>query len=169
MMLVMDFDVRRRGHLISGIELNEYTGWLATAVTEAMHHFMGNGSAAPKDATRYLAVSGAHILHMLRDTYADVDAGYFNVPRELLDANSIGPGTSRATPTAPGQLTGSTRRTPASMAAGPTSRGSSPDATAWPALPTWRDSNGSSARWKGRTIGSARITVIRGASERGCE
>lgn len=91
MMLVMDFDVRRRGRLVSRAELEEYTGWLATAVTEAMHHFIGNGAAAPHDETRYLAVSGAHILHMLRDTYQDVRAGYFNVPREVLEAGSIGP------------------------------------------------------------------------------
>jgi phytoene/squalene synthetase len=91
MMLVMDFDVRRRGRLVSQAELNEYTGWLATAVTEAMHYFIGNGAAAPHDETRYLAVSGAHILHMLRDTYADVRAGYFNIPREVLEAHSIQP------------------------------------------------------------------------------
>ena len=91
MLLVMDFDVERRGRLISQAELNEYTGWLATAVTEAMHHFIGNGANAPLDETRCLAVSGAHILHMLRDTSVDVRAGYFNVPRELLEANSIGP------------------------------------------------------------------------------
>jgi phytoene/squalene synthetase len=91
MMLVMDFDVRRRGRLVSQAELNEYTGWLAIAVTEAMHHFIGNGDAAPHDETQYLAVSGAHILHMLRDTYQDVRAGYFNIPREVLEAHSIGP------------------------------------------------------------------------------
>jgi phytoene/squalene synthetase len=91
MMRVMEFDVRRRGQLISQGELNDYTGWLATAVTEAMHYFIGNGADAPRDETRYLAVSGAHIVHMLRDIHADVRAGYFNVPRELLEASSIGP------------------------------------------------------------------------------
>jgi phytoene/squalene synthetase len=91
MMRVMEFDVRRRGQLISQAELNDYTGWLATAVTEAMHHFIGNGTAAPTDETRYLAVTGAHIVHMLRDTFEDVRAGYFNVPREVLEASSIGP------------------------------------------------------------------------------
>ncbi len=91
MMLVMDFDVRRRGRLVSQGELDDYTSWLAIAVTEAMHHFIGHGAAAPHDDTRYLAVSGAHILHMLRDTFEDTSAGYFNVPRELLEAHSIGP------------------------------------------------------------------------------
>ena len=92
MMLVMDFDVRRRGRLVSEAELSEYTRWLAVAVTEAMHHFIGNGAAAPRDKTRYRAVSGAHILHMLRDTCTDLRAGYFNVPREWLVRFSIGPG-----------------------------------------------------------------------------
>lgn len=92
MMLVMDFDVGRRGRLISEVELSEYTRWLAIAVTEAMHHFIGNGAAAPRDETRYRAVAGAHVLHMLRDTATDLRAGYFNVPREWLERYSIGPG-----------------------------------------------------------------------------
>jgi phytoene/squalene synthetase len=91
MMLVMDFDVRRRGRLISQVELNEYTRWLAIAVTEAMHYFIGQGAFAHDDETRYLAVSAAHITHMLRDTYDDVRAGYYNIPREVLEANHIGP------------------------------------------------------------------------------
>jgi phytoene/squalene synthetase len=91
MMLVMDFDARRRGRLISQVELNEYTHWLAIAVTEAMHYFIGHGAFAPQDETRYLAVSAAHITHMLRDTYDDLQAGYFNIPREVLEANHIGP------------------------------------------------------------------------------
>jgi phytoene/squalene synthetase len=91
MMLMMDFDVRRRGRLISQVELNEYTRWLASAVTEAMQYFIGHGAFAPHDETRYLAVAAAHITHMLRDTYDDVQAGYFNIPREVLEAGHIGP------------------------------------------------------------------------------
>ena len=91
MMLVMEFDARRRGRLISQIELNEYTHWLASAVTEAMHYFIGHACYAPRDETRYLAVTAAHITHMLRDTFDDVQAGYYNIPREVLEANHIGP------------------------------------------------------------------------------
>lgn len=91
MMRVMDFDVWRRGRLISQFELNEYTRWLASAVTEALHYFIGHGAFAPHDETRYLAVSAAHITHMLRDTFDDVQAGYYNVPREVLEANHIEP------------------------------------------------------------------------------
>ena len=91
MMQVMEFDARRRGRLISHSELDEYTRWLATAVTEAMHYFIGHNSYSPRDETRYLAVTAAHITHMLRDTYDDVQAGYYNVPREVLEANHIQP------------------------------------------------------------------------------
>ena len=91
MMLVMGFDVSRRGRLITQQELDDYTRWLSIAVAEAMHYFIGNGAAAPHDETRYLAVSGAHIVHMLRDTHTDLRAGYFNVPREVLETSSIGP------------------------------------------------------------------------------
>ena len=91
MMLVLDFDARRRGRLISQAELNEYTRWLASSVTEAMHYFIGHGWYAPHDETRYLAVSAAHIAHLLRDTFDDTQAGYYNIPREVLEANHIGP------------------------------------------------------------------------------
>src|SRR5512136_1666231 len=91
MMQVMDFDARRRGRLITQAELNEYTFWLASAVTEAMHYFIGRDDFSPHDETRYLAVTAAHITHMLRDTFDDVQAGYYNIPREVLEANHIGP------------------------------------------------------------------------------
>lgn len=90
MMLVMDFDVRRRGRLISQAELKDYTNWLAIAVTECLSYFIGNGIYAPRDEKRYLAVSAAHIAHMLRDTYIDTSLGYFNIPREVLETNHIG-------------------------------------------------------------------------------
>ena len=91
MMLVMDFDTRRRGRRISQLELNGYTRWLAVAVTEAIHHFIGHDDFAPHDERRYLAVSGAHIAHMLRDTFDDAQVGYFNIPGEVLAANHIEP------------------------------------------------------------------------------
>ncbi len=91
MMHVMDFDVRRRGRLISQLELDEYTRWLATAVTECIHYFVGHNGFTPQDGTRYLAVSAAHIAHMLRDTFDDAQLGYYNIPREVLDAHHMGP------------------------------------------------------------------------------
>jgi len=91
MMQVMKFDAGRRGKPISQSDLSEYARWLAIAVTEALHHFIGHGDFAPLGEARYLAVYAAHITHMLRDTYEDVQAGYYNIPRELLEANHIGP------------------------------------------------------------------------------
>jgi phytoene/squalene synthetase len=91
MMQVMDFDVKRRGRLISQAELNEYTCWLATAVMECIHYFIGHDDYAPRDETRYLAVSAAHITHMLRDTFDDAQIGYYNFPRDVLEVNNIGP------------------------------------------------------------------------------
>jgi phytoene/squalene synthetase len=90
MMQVMDFDTRRRGRLISQAELNQYTRWLACAVTEAIHYFIGHDCYAPHDETRDLAVSAAHIVHMLRDTFDDAQLGYYNIPREVLDHKHIG-------------------------------------------------------------------------------
>lgn len=91
LMKVMEFDVRRRGQLVSQAELNAYTRWLAVAVTEALAYFLGHGEYTPQDETRYRAVSAAHIVHMLRDTYDDVQCGYYNIPGELLAASRSGP------------------------------------------------------------------------------
>jgi phytoene/squalene synthetase len=77
--------------LISQAELNDYTRWLASAVMECIHYFIGHDDFAPQDETRYLAVSAAHITHMLRDTFDDLRAGYYNIPREVLDANHMRP------------------------------------------------------------------------------
>jgi phytoene/squalene synthetase len=91
MMAVMAFDADRRGKMISQNELVEYTRWLATAVTEALHHFIGHNCAAPQDETRYTAVTAAHITHMLRDTIEDILAGYYNIPEEFLTKQGIEP------------------------------------------------------------------------------
>ncbi|HET9589021.1 MAG TPA: squalene/phytoene synthase family protein [Anaerolineales bacterium] len=91
MMAVIDFDVKRRGRLISQVELNEYTRRLTVAVTETLHHFIGHSQPFSQNGGRYLAVTGAHIVHMLRDTLKDTEAGYFNIPREYMVAKGIGP------------------------------------------------------------------------------
>jgi phytoene/squalene synthetase len=89
MMAVMAFDARRRGRLITEQELAQYTQHLAVAVTDALHHFIGHGQHLPYTAARYLPAKAAHITHMLRDTFEDVEAGYFNVPRELLESHEL--------------------------------------------------------------------------------
>lgn len=91
MMEVMAFDAARRGRVISQAELNRYTWHLASAVTEALHYFIGRDCSAPQDHTRYLAVSAAHITHMLRDTFDDLRAGYYNIPHEVLAWGRISP------------------------------------------------------------------------------
>jgi phytoene/squalene synthetase len=91
LMAVMLFDAGRRGRLLWRDELAQYSRWLATAVTEALHYFIGHDQAAPRGPRRYLAATGAHIAHMLRDTAEDVAAGYYNAPRELLERHAIGP------------------------------------------------------------------------------
>lgn len=91
MMDVMVFDAYRRERLISQRELAEYAHSLAVAVTEALYYFIGHGRRSPHDETRYLAVTGAHITHMLRDTLDDLPAGYVNIPRETLQAQGLSP------------------------------------------------------------------------------
>jgi phytoene/squalene synthetase len=91
MMEVMTFDGHRQGRLILQKELDDYSYHLAAAVTEALHYFIGHDSAAPKTEARYYAVTGAHITHMLRDTFEDVAAGYFNIPCEFLNFYKLDP------------------------------------------------------------------------------
>ncbi len=89
MMDVMIFDVSRRGRVITHAELTDYTRKLSTAVTEAIYYFVGHGDPIPHDETRYLAVTAAHMIHMLRDAFEDTVAGYFNIPGEYLQTHSI--------------------------------------------------------------------------------
>ena len=89
MMAVMAFDTARRGRLISTVELDGYTQSLATAVADALFHFIGHDRQPPRDPARYCAVRGAHIVHMLRDMMEDIDTGYVNTPVEFLAANGI--------------------------------------------------------------------------------
>jgi phytoene/squalene synthetase len=91
MMAVMSFDADRRGRVISQAELNEYTRNLAVAVTENMHYFIGHCCSSPNNEARYLAVTAAHITHMLRDTVDDIQAGYYNIPREVIEMHHISP------------------------------------------------------------------------------
>lgn len=89
MMAVMAFDVERHGRLISKAELSEYSRLLATAVTEALHYFIGHKCTTPKSSTRYLAVHAAHIIHMLRDWQEDVHTGYFNIPDDYVQTQEL--------------------------------------------------------------------------------
>ncbi len=91
MLAVMAFDAGRRDRLISQGELNAYVRNLGIAVTEALHYFIGHHWPTPHDEARYLAAMGAHMSHMLRDAWEDNEAGYFNVPREFLEAHNISP------------------------------------------------------------------------------
>lgn len=91
MMAVMAFDAERKGRLISQEELTAYSKHLSTAVAEALHYFIGHDDPTPHIPSRYLAVTGAHITHLLRDTVEDVAAGYFNIPCEFLDAHKLDP------------------------------------------------------------------------------
>jgi phytoene/squalene synthetase len=91
MMRVMAFDAERRGRLVSVSALDAYTLALATAVTEALHYFIGHDRYAPTCDARYRAVSAAHITHMLRDAHEDAAAGYYNIPREVIEAHGIAP------------------------------------------------------------------------------
>jgi len=91
MMDVMTFDARRRGRIISEGELLDYTHKLAKAVTEALYFFIGHDDPSPCHEARYLAVTAAHITHMLRDAVEDADSGYYNIPREISSARGISP------------------------------------------------------------------------------
>jgi phytoene/squalene synthetase len=96
MMAVMAFDAGRRGRLVSQLELSEYSRSLAIAVTEALHYFIGHNTSPLRNearylAARYLAATAAHITHMLRDTFDDAAAGYFNIPQEFLNLYGITP------------------------------------------------------------------------------
>jgi phytoene/squalene synthetase len=91
MMDVMLFDSERRGQVISLSELTDYSARLAKAVTEALYYFIGHADPSPSHEARYRAVTAAHITHMLRDTFEDIDNGFFNISSEFLKLRRISP------------------------------------------------------------------------------
>ena len=88
-MAVIEFDAHRQGRLASRVELQTYTTCLATAVMDGLQYFIGYGRPYPHTHDRVLAVTGAHITHMLRDMCEDLSAGLVNIPAEYLEAHSI--------------------------------------------------------------------------------
>jgi phytoene/squalene synthetase len=91
MMDVMLFDAKRRGQVVSQAELFDYSHKLAKAVTEAMYYFIGHDDSSSCHEARYMAVTAAHLTHMLRDALDDAENGYFNIPQEYLHAHGISP------------------------------------------------------------------------------
>ena len=91
MMDVMVFDSKRRGEFITQAELSGYSYKLGKAVTEALYYFIGHDDPSPCHEARYMAVTAAHITHMLRDAMDDIGNGYYNIPREYLEVRGISP------------------------------------------------------------------------------
>ncbi|MEW6568614.1 MAG: hypothetical protein AB1449_10705 [Chloroflexota bacterium] len=87
----MTFNSRRRGQLVSRAELVYYTRTLPVSVMDGLTYFIGHRIPYPASKARYLAVSGAHVSHMLRDAVDDAQAGYYNIPREAPDSGRIAP------------------------------------------------------------------------------
>jgi phytoene/squalene synthetase len=91
MFAIIEFDAYRKGRLISQQELNWYTDCLAKSVTDGLLYFIGNGQPHPATDGRYHAALAAHIAHLLRDMVQDTADGFFNVPREYLEACDLNP------------------------------------------------------------------------------
>lgn len=91
MMAVMEFDLRRRGRAVSQEDLEAYSHNLAVAVQDALFFFIGHDDPTPQMPGRYHAVTAAHITHLLRDTYEDIEVEYYNIPLELVQKNQVTP------------------------------------------------------------------------------
>jgi phytoene/squalene synthetase len=86
---VIEFDAHRTGRLVSRHELAIYTACLGTAVMDGLLYFIGNGHPYPRTPDRTLAVVGAHLTHMLRDTLEDLPVGFVNIPIEDIESHGI--------------------------------------------------------------------------------
>lgn len=86
---IIEFDADRKGRLITQSELNWYANTLGKAVTDGIQYFVCNGHRYPESENRYLAATGAHVVHMLRDLLEDVPEGYINIPAEEITTHNI--------------------------------------------------------------------------------
>lgn len=91
MLAIIEFDAQRRGQFISQEQLDWYCHSLAKAVTDALHHFIGNRCHYPRVEEQYDAATAAHVTHILRDMHADVFTGFYNMPGEYLETHGINP------------------------------------------------------------------------------
>ena len=66
-MAVIESDSNRKGRLVNSHELATSTNHLATAVMDGLQYFIGHGHPYPKTPERVMAVTGAHITHLVRD------------------------------------------------------------------------------------------------------
>jgi phytoene/squalene synthetase len=91
MMAIIEFDAKRKDRLITEEELHWYTDRLGVSVTDGIQYFVGNGHPYPQSEQQYLAATGAHIAHLLRDMLIDIDDGFVNIPAEFLENHSLEP------------------------------------------------------------------------------
>jgi phytoene/squalene synthetase len=89
-MAVIAFDAGRKGRVASRDEMAAYTTCLAMAVMDGLQYFISNDHPYHRTPDRALAVTGAHITHMLRDMLEDLSAGLVNIPAEDLEAHGLG-------------------------------------------------------------------------------
>ena len=91
MLAIIEFDARRRGQLVTEEELRWYTERLGISVTDGIQYFIGNGHPYPQSEQKFLAATGAHIAHLLRDMHVDIADGFINIPIEYLEKHNLEP------------------------------------------------------------------------------
>lgn len=88
---IIEFDASRKDKRITKKELNWYSEILAIAVIDCIEYFINHDYIYPDSANQYKAAVAAHITHMLRDYYEDLDEGFINIPEEYLLSHNIKP------------------------------------------------------------------------------
>jgi phytoene/squalene synthetase len=88
---IIEFDAGRKGQMVSQAQLDWYARTLGKAVTDGIQYFICNGHPYPDAEQRYLAATGAHITHMLRDLGEDIPDGYINIPSQCLAGHHLDP------------------------------------------------------------------------------
>lgn len=92
MLAIIEFDAHRKGRFITEAELGWYTERLGISVTDGIQYFVGNGYPYPSSELQYLAATGAHISHLIRDMIPDIKNGFINIPIEVLEKHGLDPG-----------------------------------------------------------------------------
>jgi phytoene/squalene synthetase len=91
MFAIIEFDVYRKGRLVTKDELKWYSETIAKSEIDGLMYFIKNDHPYPYSENCYHAIIGAHMGHLMRDMLPDIEEGFINIPKEYINEHELDP------------------------------------------------------------------------------